>query len=250
MIAMDTCRRFAGRWGAAAVGVLALAAAQPSHAITVGDCANPWRTYLGALETFYDGDVPDEDVADVLTTGAVNLAFINSIDDPENLSESAKAWRSTGSEPNAEPSDYDKVSAARRAMIICMYEERLAEVQGSDGDNSPTPSEPVRAPEEPKEDLSSPPTPIAASQPWFLGEDFPTSAVRDGRHGLVKYTLTVDATGGVAGCQADGPEGSSDLERATCDAVMARAKFNPATDRSGAPVVGEFEASVTWTLPD
>lgn len=248
MLGSGVSRRFAAIWSAGGLALLVAATPQASHAITVADCAGSWKTYLNALDSYYDGNVPDEDVTEVLSTGPINLEFINSIDDPENLSESAKEWRRQMGQRSGPPSDYDQITTARQGMYVCMYEQRLAEVEDREAEPDPEPPAPAR-PAEPEPDLSGPPSMISASLPWFTTDDFPLSAVRDGRQGQVKYILTIDATGKVRGCQADGPEGSADLEAATCDALMARARFNPATDASGRPVVGEFEGSIKWTLP-
>ena len=247
MLGVRVLRRSASLWSAVGLALLVAAAPQASHAITVSDCAGSWKDYLNALDAYYDGNVPDEDVTEVLSTGPINLEFINSIDDPENLSESAKEWRRQMGQRSGPPSDYDQITTARQGMYVCMYEQRLAEVQGVEAE--PEPAAPAREPE-PEPDLSGPPTIIEPSLPWFTSDDYPASALRAERQGEVRYILTIDAGGKVRGCQADGPEGAADLESATCDALMARAQFNPATDARGKPTVGEFEGSIKWTVPN
>ncbi|MBO9696373.1 MAG: energy transducer TonB [Sphingopyxis sp.] len=74
--------------------------------------------------------------------------------------------------------------------------------------------------------------------------------MREDRQGVVTYDLTAGSDGSVVGCRASGPPGSADLERATCDAILARARFNLATDEAGRAVVGEVSGNMRWTLPD
>lgn len=231
----------------ALVGLLAFP--QASHAITLRQCAEPWRDYLDALEVQYGENVPDDEVTELINSGAINMEFINSIDDPENLSDGAREWSRLAGEPVSGEAEYQQLVHARRQMIVCMYEQRLAEVTGKPLDDEDIPASKVKE-EPPEEDLSGPPTPVEASLPWFSGEDFPASALDAGRQGLVRYVVTVNAAGKAVGCQADGPEGGSDLELATCNALMARAQFHPATDHDGAPVAGEVEGTIRWTLPE
>ena len=39
------------------------------------------------------------------------------------------------------------------------------------------------------------------------------------------------------------------LDRATCDNVARRARFEPATDASGANVAGSYANNIRWVIP-
>jgi protein TonB len=54
----------------------------------------------------------------------------------------------------------------------------------------------------------------------------------------------------VKGCEVTASSGSSDLDAATCANVAKRARFNPATDESGARVAGSYSSAVRWEIPD
>jgi hypothetical protein len=43
---------------------------------------------------------------------------------------------------------------------------------------------------------------------------------------------------------------NADLDKATCDLMLKRARFIPATDAAGKHVAGTFRSSVRWQIPD
>ena len=144
----------------------------------------------------------------------------------------------------------DKFDESTIDLRYCILNARMTELGGIDvPDDEPAVvvAEADELVDEEVEDLSSPPTKIGSGQSWFTTDDYPAAALREGRQGKVKYDLTIGADGKVLGCQASGPPGSSDLELATCEAIMTRARFNPATDIGGNPKKGEFSGEVNWT---
>lgn len=86
-------------------------------------------------------------------------------------------------------------------------------------------------------------------QLWVTTSDYPTRDLHEENQGTTRYRLSIDAAGRVTGCTVTATSGHPGLDRATCDTVQRRARFEPATDETGAKVAGSFSGSVTWTIP-
>lgn len=242
----------------ACVIALAVVAMFPAKvfAITMGQCAAQYNAYLEAQNIYYEGEVPDEEQTDLLTTGAINLQWINSLDDVEDLAESLEVWREPREYSSDDSAEWRRYRDAWRAVIVCMYEERIAELRaqgGGDEEASTSAQAEDEAEPEPErvysDNRESAAEPLNKSQ-WFVEAEYPVSAMREERQGVVSYDLTIGVDGKVLGCQASGPPNSADLEMATCEAILARARFEPATDASGSKVVGEYSGTITWNLPE
>lgn len=86
-------------------------------------------------------------------------------------------------------------------------------------------------------------------QAWVSTNDYPTRDLREGNQGTTRYRLSIDTAGRVSDCTVTASSGHPGLDRATCDKVRSRARFEPATDQTGARVPGSFAGSVTWQIP-
>ena len=99
-------------------------------------------------------------------------------------------------------------------------------------------------------ELSDPhPTPQTAPATWFSPNDYPASAVRAREEGAVRFALDVSATGAVTGCRIVESSGHPDLDGQTCASAMQHARFAPALDKRGKPVVSSFVQRTRWVLP-
>jgi periplasmic protein TonB len=92
--------------------------------------------------------------------------------------------------------------------------------------------------------------PRGSSANWATTADYPGSDLRQGNQGLVRFSLTVGADGKVSACVVTRSSGFPGLDEATCDKVSSRARFEPATDASGAKVTGSYAGSVRWVIPE
>lgn len=107
------------------------------------------------------------------------------------------------------------------------------------------------------EPTTSPPPlfkPIAAKpkgkwQQWVTTNDYPTHDLRAEHQGTTRYRLSVDTAGRVSNCAVITSSGWPGLDKAACDRVSNRARFEAATDQSGARVTGSYAGSVTWQIP-
>lgn len=70
---------------------------------------------------------------------------------------------------------------------------------------------------------------------WFRANDYPIEAMKKGIEGSVTFEVDVDPAGKPTACRVAVSSGSSILDRATCDAVLARARFEPALGPDGRP---------------
>lgn len=120
----------------------------------------------------------------------------------------------------------------------------------------PAPPPPVVLPPPPP---AAPPPPPAftpkAAQPkgrpgdWATDNDYPTSAMREGRQGTTRFRVTVGPDGRVTDCTVTGSSGSPDLDDTTCKLITRRARFTPAMDGNGKPTTGTYSNSVRWQVP-
>lgn len=101
--------------------------------------------------------------------------------------------------------------------------------------------------------LAVAPTLLAAASPptwgprWAIStDDYPPGARRENREGTTRYEVAVDEKGAPTGCTIIKSSGHQDLDDRTCQLVMKRAKFKPASDDTGQAVPGIFRHLVVW----
>jgi TonB family protein len=70
---------------------------------------------------------------------------------------------------------------------------------------------------------------------WVTFDDYPPDALRREVAGTTRMIFEVDDRGRVAECRAYASSGHADLDTAACAALVARARFSPATYK-GQPV--------------
>jgi TonB family protein len=96
---------------------------------------------------------------------------------------------------------------------------------------------------------TTPPVPKGNPGLWVTTEDYPPSALREEAEGVVRFTLTVDATGVPTACEITQSSGRPDLDDATCRLIAERARFEPAKDPRGRPFAGAYANTVRWQIP-
>lgn len=85
---------------------------------------------------------------------------------------------------------------------------------------------------------------------WVSEADYRSSWINREIVGIARFRLEIAANGRVEGCTITDSSGYAELDRATCDLVSRRARFEPARDDSGARVGGTYASSVRWQLPE
>lgn len=85
---------------------------------------------------------------------------------------------------------------------------------------------------------------------WATPRDYPTSDLRAGHQGVTGFRLSIGADGKVRGCEIIASSGFPGLDRATCDKVALRARFEPAVDGYGNTVAGSYSGRIRWQIPE
>jgi protein TonB len=85
---------------------------------------------------------------------------------------------------------------------------------------------------------------------WVRQSDYPSLAIHQGHEGLTKVRLEINALGKVTRCTITAGSGHDELDSAACAKLSDRARFDPASDTSGAKTEGTFSTSVRWQLPE
>ena len=83
---------------------------------------------------------------------------------------------------------------------------------------------------------------------WVCEADYSSQAIRLGREGIARFSLTIGADGRVSDCQITVSSGHPELDRATCDLVSKRARFEPARNDKGDKVSGTYSNAVRWKI--
>ena len=116
---------------------------------------------------------------------------------------------------------------------------------------TPTPTA-TYTPSNPPKDLGFKPKAAAPRSPparWVTTDDYPSRDLREGNEGVTAFRAVVGTNGRVIACEIVRSSGHPGLDAATCKAVTARARFEPATDANGEKVVGTYSNSVRWQIP-
>lgn len=93
------------------------------------------------------------------------------------------------------------------------------------------------------------PKPKNAPGGWATSNDYPARDLREGNQGVTGFALTIDADGRVQSCTVTASSGFPGLDKATCDNVSRRARFEPATDSSGNRTGGTYSNRIRWEIP-
>lgn len=84
---------------------------------------------------------------------------------------------------------------------------------------------------------------------WVTTEDYPTTDIRAGHTGTVRFRLAIDGAGRVTGCTITQSSGYTGLDAATCRNVAKRARFDAASDAMGDKVAGTYDGTIRWVIP-
>jgi protein TonB len=85
---------------------------------------------------------------------------------------------------------------------------------------------------------------------WLSTDDYPRASLVDGVEGTAAYRLIVGTNGRVSACEVTRSTGNDQLDQATCKFILRRARFEAATDETGAKVLGNYTGTVRWEIPD
>lgn len=103
----------------------------------------------------------------------------------------------------------------------------------------------------PEPQLFKPKSPRVANDQstWVTTDHYPSSDLRLEHTGTTKYRVVIGTNGRVSSCEVVNSSGWPGLDKAACAKVKSNARFEPATDSSGAKAVGTYSGSVIWRIP-
>lgn len=81
-----------------------------------------------------------------------------------------------------------------------------------------------------------------------IGSDYPSRALQREEQGTVGFRVTVGTNGRVEACEVTSSSGSSDLDRAACQGMRRFARFDPALNDAGEPIVSTWSSSLAYRL--
>lgn len=84
---------------------------------------------------------------------------------------------------------------------------------------------------------------------WVTVNDYPLKSLREELQGTAGFRVTIGTDGTVTGCTITSTSGTPELDEATCRLVSQRARFSPALDAKGQPVVGQYSSRIRWVIP-
>lgn len=85
---------------------------------------------------------------------------------------------------------------------------------------------------------------------WVTPNDYPTDDLRREHTGTTRFRLTIEPDGRVGDCAITVSSGWPGLDAATCAKLASRARFEPATDSTGARTRGSYSGAVSWRMPE
>ena len=96
--------------------------------------------------------------------------------------------------------------------------------------------------------LSRPATPTGNPGEWMGNNDYPAAMLAGGYQGIVHFRLIVDAAGKPASCHIQQSTRPAEFDEAVCKGIMRRAKFEPALDAAGNPVISYYLNRVRFQI--
>jgi len=84
---------------------------------------------------------------------------------------------------------------------------------------------------------------------WIWYNDYPTEALRREVGGTVVAALTVDPSGKPTRCDVVVSSDFSDLDKTTCERMLARARYRPSTEQDAGARLRRAVERVRWIIP-
>jgi TonB family protein len=83
---------------------------------------------------------------------------------------------------------------------------------------------------------------------WLTPSDYPTGLLRRGMEGVIQFRLSVDEQGKPTACHIQQSTRPAEFDRAVCNGLMRRAKFEPAIGADGQPVASYWRSSARFEI--
>lgn len=83
----------------------------------------------------------------------------------------------------------------------------------------------------------------------FLWKYYPPGALKRGEQGRVAFTLTIEPTGTISGCEVTQGSGFAALDRETCEIMSLYAQVKPPRSSDGRAIRAQQAGFINWKLP-
>lgn len=93
------------------------------------------------------------------------------------------------------------------------------------------------------------PPKAANDKDWIKIDDYPVEALARREEGTTTIFWTIDVSGRVRDCRAVVSSGSASLDKASCEALSMRGRYEPARAPNGTPVPVTMIRKVAWSMP-
>lgn len=92
-------------------------------------------------------------------------------------------------------------------------------------------------------------TPLDSPEKWIVSSDYPSNMLSAGQPALVNFRLSIGPDGVPTACHIQATTRPKEFDNADCKSVMRRARFSPALDATGQPLVSYYQNDVYFRLP-
>jgi hypothetical protein len=97
--------------------------------------------------------------------------------------------------------------------------------------------------------LSKQVKPLQSPDKWIVSSDYPKNMLSAGQPALVNFRLSIGPDGLPTACHIQATTRPKEFDNAVCKSVMRRARFSPALDATGQPLVSYYQSNVYFRLP-
>lgn len=97
--------------------------------------------------------------------------------------------------------------------------------------------------------LSAPAAVIGNPGTWVTTDDYPFESLILHQEGVSAISFIIDTQGRAKNCKLESSSGHAGLDKAACEAFLARAHYRPATDKKGRPIESTGSQRIRWQLP-
>jgi len=97
--------------------------------------------------------------------------------------------------------------------------------------------------------LSRAARPLTSPVKWVVSSDYPVNMLSAGQPAIVEFRMSVGADGTPASCHIQSTTRPKEFDKAVCGSLMRRARFSPALDAEGKPLVSFYRNTVRFALP-
>lgn len=90
---------------------------------------------------------------------------------------------------------------------------------------------------------------VEARPKYQTNDDYPAAALAAGAQGTAFFEILVGKDGLPKSCRITQSAGHSDLDTASCELVMRRARFHPQINETGDPIEFLYSNRIRWEIP-